>query len=75
MNSNIPISFMPILSFCPFSFALSVPVAVLTTGSPNSVSSLPFAAFMASVPFLQDFLIWISFIAFSYGGLPFSVPS
>ena len=28
MNSNIPISFMPILSFCPFSFAFSIPVAV-----------------------------------------------
>ena len=55
MNSNIPISSMPILSFCPFSFALSVPGMVLTTGSPSSVSGLPFLAFMASVPFLQTF--------------------
>ena len=75
MNSNIPISFMPILSFCLFSFAFSIPVAVLATGSPSSVSYLPFLAFTASVPFLQDFLIWISFVASLYGGLPFSVPS
>ena len=74
MNSNTPISFMPILSFCPFSFALSVPVVVLTTRSPSSVSSLPFSAFTALVPFLWDFLIWISFVAFLYGGLPFFGP-
>ena len=55
MNSNIPISFMPILSFSPFSFALYVPVAVLTTRSPNSVSGLPFAAFMAQFPFCGTF--------------------
>ena len=42
MNSNIPISFMPILSFCPISFAFSIPVAVLATGSPSGVSCLPF---------------------------------
>ena len=71
MNLNIPISFMPILSFCPFAFALSVPIVVLTTGSPSSVSGLPFLAFTASVPFLQDFLIWISFVAFLYGDLLF----
>ena len=75
MNSNIPISSMPILSFCPFSFAFSIPVAVLAMGSPSSVSDLPFSAFVASVPFLCDFLIWISFVAYLYGGLPFSVPS
>ena len=75
MNSNIPISFMPILSFCPFSFALSVPGMVLTTGSPSSVSSLPLSAFTTSVHFLRNFLIWISFVAFLYGDLPFSVPS
>ena len=75
MNSNIPISSMPILSFCPFSFSFSIPVVVLATGSPSSVSGLPFLAFTASVPFLQDFLIWISFVAYLYGGLPFLVPS
>ena len=75
MNLNTPISFMPILSVCPFSFAFSIPVVVLATGSPSSLSGLPFSAFMASVPFLQDFLIWISFVAFLYGGLPFLVPS
>ena len=75
INLNIPISFMPILSFCPFAFALSVPVVVLATGSPSSVSGLPFLAFMASVSFLWDFLIWISLVAFLYGGLPFLVPS
>ena len=75
MNSNIPISSMPILSFCPLSFAFSIPVVVLATGSPSSVSALPFLAFVASVPFLHDFLIWISFVAFLYGGLPFPVPS
>ena len=74
MNSNIPISSMSILSFCPFSFAFSIPVAVLATGSPSSVSSLPFLAFVASIPFLCDFLIWISFVAFLYGGLPFWSP-
>ena len=67
MNSNIPISSMPILSFCPFSFAFSIPVAVLAMGSPSSVSGLPFSAFMVSVPFLHDFLIWISFVAFYMG--------
>ena len=75
MNLNIPISSMPILSFCPFPFAFSIPVVVLATGSPNSVSALPFSAFVASVPFLRDFLIWISFVAFLYGGLPFPVSS
>ena len=74
MNSNIPISFMPILSFCPFSFAFSIPVVVLAMGSPSNVSCLPFLAFTASVPFLRDFLIWIYFVAFLYGGLPFLVP-
>ena len=67
MNSNIPISSMPILSFCPFLFAFSIPVVVLATGSPSSVSCLPFSVFMASVPFLRDFLIWISFVAFYIG--------
>ena len=66
---------MPILSFFPLSFAFSMPVVVLATGSPNSVSALPFSAFVASVPFLHDFLIWISFVAFLYGHLPFQVPS
>ena len=66
---------MPILSFCPFSFAFTIPVAVLATGSPSSVSGLPFLAFLASIPFLWDFLIWISFVAFLYGGLLFLVPS
>ena len=75
MNSNTPISSMPILSFCPFSFAFAIPVVVLATGSPSSVSCLPFSAFTASVPFLCDFLIWISFVAFLNGGLPFPVPS
>ena len=32
INSYIPISSMPILSFCPFSFSFSIPVVVLTTG-------------------------------------------
>ena len=67
MNSNIPISFMPILSFCPFSFAFSIPVVILAIESPSNVSCLPFSAFTASVPFLRDFLIWISFVAFLYG--------
>ena len=71
INSNIPISSMPILSFCPF-FAL---VAVLATGSPNSVSILPLSAFLASFPFLRDFLIWISFVAFLYGSFSFLFPS
>ena len=62
---------MPILSFHPF----TVPVAVLATGSPSSVSILPLSAFSASFPFLQDFLIWISFVAFLYGGFSFSFPS
>ena len=47
INSNIPISSMPILSFCPFSFAFSIPVVVLAMGSPSSVSGLPFSAFVA----------------------------
>ena len=64
MNSNIPISSMPILLFFPFSFAFFIPVVVLATGSPNSVSCSPFSAFTASVSFLWDFLIWISFVAF-----------
>ena len=55
MNSNIPISFMPILSFCPFSFAFSIPVVVLAMGSPSNVCCLPFSAFTASVPLLWDF--------------------
>ena len=42
MNSNIPISSMPILSFCPFSFAYSIPVMVFATGSPSSVSAFAF---------------------------------
>ena len=75
MNSNIPISSMPILSFCPFSFACSIPVVVLAMGSPSSVSPLPFLAFVASVPLFRDFLIWISFVAFLYGGLSYLVPS
>ena len=62
---------MPILSFCPF----SVPVVVLATRSPNSVSVLPLLAFLASFSFLQNFLIWISFVAFLYGGFSFSFPS
>ena len=53
----------------------TIPVVVLAMGSPNSVSALPFSAFVASVHFLHDFLIWISFVAFLYGGLPFLVPS
>ena len=36
---------MPILSFCPFSFAFAVPVAVLATRLPSSVSGLSFLAF------------------------------
>ena len=56
---------MPILSFCPFPFAFAIPVVVLATGSPSSVSGLPFLAFSASIPFLHDFL---------YRGLPFLVP-
>ena len=75
INSNTAISFMAILSFCPFSFAFSIPVAVLSTGSSSSVSRLPFSAFTASVPFLWGFLIWISFVVFLYGGLPFLIPS
>ena len=47
---------------------------VLATGSPSSVSGLPFLAFMASVPFLQDFLIWISFVAFYMGVYLFRSP-
>ena len=74
MNSNTPISFMPILSFYPFSFAFAVPVAVLATGSPNSVSGLPFLAVLAYIPFLWDFLIWISFVAFYMGVYLFQSP-
>ena len=66
---------MSILSFCPLSFAFAISFSILATGSPNSVSGLPFPAVSASFPFLQDFLIWISFVAFLYGGLPFLVPS
>ena len=62
---------MPILSFCPF----PIPVAVLATGSPNSVSVLLLSAFFASFPFFRNFLIWISFVAFFYGGFSFSFPS
>ena len=64
INSNTPISSMPILSFCPFPFAFAVPLAVLATGSPSSVSGLPLLAFLASIPFLWDLLISISFVAF-----------
>ena len=32
INSNIPISSMSVLSFCPFSFPFVIPVAVLATG-------------------------------------------
>ena len=46
---------MPNLSFCPFSCAFDLPVAVLVTGSPSSVSGLPFSAFLACIPFVQDF--------------------
>ena len=49
---------MPILSFCPFSFAFSTCVAVLATGSSNSVFGLPLSAFLAFSPFLQDVLIF-----------------
>ena len=52
MNSNIPISSMPISSFCPFSFA-----------------------FFYTCYGICHFLIWISFVAFLYGGLPLLVPS
>ena len=55
MNSNTPISFMPILSFCPFSFAFSIPVAVLATGSPSSVSGLPFWHLRPLFPFCGTF--------------------
>ena len=48
---------MPIFSFYPFSLAFSIHVAVLATGSPNSVSGLPLLAFLAFLPFLQDVLI------------------
>ena len=74
MNSNTPISSMPILSFCPFPFAFAIPVLVLATGSPSSVSGLPFLVFLASILCLWYLLIWISFVAFLYGGLPISVP-
>ena len=43
--------------FFPFSFAFSIHVAVLATGSPNSVSGLPLLAFLAFSPFLWDVLI------------------
>ena len=32
INSNIPISSMPILSFCPFSFSFSIPVFGISHG-------------------------------------------
>ena len=41
INSNIPISFMPIVSFFPFYLVLYVLFLVLTIGSPSSVSNLP----------------------------------
>ena len=41
INSNIPISSMPIVSFVFVALALFVQFLVLTIGSPNSVSDLP----------------------------------
>ena len=74
INSNIPISSMSVLSFCPFPFSFAIPVVVLAMGSPNNVSVLPILAFVASVPFLHDFLIWISFVAFFILGFTFTGP-
>ena len=62
---------MPILSFCPFPLAFAIPVVVLDARSPSSVSGLSLSAFLASISFLQDLLIWKSFVAFLYRGFPF----